>query len=359
MRTGIQTGIRTGVRSRSPIAGGANGGGTFDSSPTTWGEGTTVVLTDTGQSFGTKSQAAPILFDTVDKVWMNGSLTTPYSALSDGTSIPVGSPYPWNNRRNITYSTSTTQYGNRTAHYYGVLAPSETGWNNADVSLRDPMRGYGHPNPVDEETFKYYVRWSSRWSFQPTSQSGSHKYNRIADTLDNTANCGSFPAPRQYLSWTQMHITHCGTPAIWIGSPMNVGAWNLQECYWDTLGDRNFIRLNSTSKYDGVCAGCGASPDGMMVRLLGMDSSVSVYWGETVELSDIWIDKTAQRIEIGDAASLLSCTVREPQVATAWADTSITFSVNQGALGSNFANKFLFVMGDGESLIASYNLSSY
>jgi hypothetical protein len=47
--------------------------------------------------------------------------------------------------------------------------------------------------------------------------------------------------------------------------------------------------------------------------------------------ADILLDNTPQRVVIGNASSWASCTVREAQPTTAWADTSITATINQAS----------------------------
>jgi hypothetical protein len=49
-------------------------------------------------------------------------------------------------------------------------------------------------------------------------------------------------------------------------------------------------------------------------------------------LDDLYVDPTMARIELGDAATWAACTHREIQPWTAWADGSVTVTVNHGAL---------------------------
>ncbi|MBW2528283.1 MAG: hypothetical protein JRI23_29170 [Deltaproteobacteria bacterium] len=62
-------------------------------------------------------------------------------------------------------------------------------------------------------------------------------------------------------------------------------------------------------------------------------------------IDDVYIDRTWARVELGDAADFDSCTRREVQVPSAWSDTEITITVNQGALPS-LAGLYLFVIDD-------------
>ena len=49
----------------------------------------------TGSGFGSKDKPEPIIFDTQDKVWINGVLSQPYAGLSHGDAIPTGGNNPW------------------------------------------------------------------------------------------------------------------------------------------------------------------------------------------------------------------------------------------------------------------------
>ena len=72
---------------------------------------------------------------------------------------------------------------------------------------------------------------------------------------------------------------------------------------------------------DDVCAGIGDS---------------YAYW------DDVYIDTTQARVEIGDAPTYEASLHREIQLPTAWSDSSITITVNQGGF-SNLPNLYLYV----------------
>jgi len=77
---------------------------------------------------------------------------------------------------------------------------------------------------------------------------------------------------------------------------------------------------------------------------------------EVVDLhyDDIYIQFGHQaRVELGNASTWAACTRREPQVATAWTDASITYTTNLGAFGNSgtAATLYVYVIGpDGEPL---------
>jgi hypothetical protein len=93
----------------------------------TWTHGNTVTIS--GSGFGTKTTAAPNLFDRVDNI-------SAYAAVTDGQTIPTGGGYPWVN--NSAFSpgaikmerTASEQRGVSTACYKGPSA-------GYDQTLRD------------------------------------------------------------------------------------------------------------------------------------------------------------------------------------------------------------------------------
>jgi hypothetical protein len=83
------------------------------------------------------------------------------------------------------------------------------------------------------------------------------------------------------------------------------------------------------------------------------------YWGniqggdgtkEKIYIDDIFIQIGSQaRVEIGDNATWANCTHKEIQVPSAWSNTSITATINQGSF-NNGDSAYLFVVdGDGNA----------
>jgi hypothetical protein len=59
--------------------------------------------------------------------------------------------------------------------------------------------------------------------------------------------------------------------------------------------------------------------------------------------SDIYVDNTWARVEIGNASTYDACTRRETQVPTGWTDSSLILQVNQGAFLSG-QSVYLYVV---------------
>ena len=67
-----------------------------------------------------------------------------------------------------------------------------------------------------------------------------------------------------------------------------------------------------------------------------------------VQMDDVYIDTTQARVEIGDNPTWGQCTHREIQIPSAWSDTSITVTVNQGSFGSGSKAYLYVVDADGK-----------
>jgi len=67
------------------------------------------------------------------------------------------------------------------------------------------------------------------------------------------------------------------------------------------------------------------------------------------QFDDIYIDTTQSRVEIGEASTFDTCTIREIQPPTAWSNNSITFTANQGSF-SDGDTAYLYVVDEDGSV---------
>lgn len=75
---------------------------------------------------------------------------------------------------------------------------------------------------------------------------------------------------------------------------------------------------------------------------------------------DVYFDTTWQRVEIGDNATYASCTHREIQIPTVWADGSITFTANTSGFTSaeQGAGLYLFVVDSTGAASSGYRIQT-
>lgn len=76
----------------------------------------------------------------------------------------------------------------------------------------------------------------------------------------------------------------------------------------------------------------------------------------TICYDDIYIDNSWARVVIGDAPTYDNCTRREIQIPSAWSNTSITASVNQGAFGDS-DTAYLYVVDDDGVASSGYEIT--
>ena len=57
---------------------------------------------------------------------------------------------------------------------------------------------------------------------------------------------------------------------------------------------------------------------------------------------DLYVDVTLARVEVGDQPTWVACSTREIQIPTAWSDTGVSVTVNQGTFG--YGSAYLFVV---------------
>lgn len=107
---------------------------------------------------------------------------------------------------------------------------------------------------------------------------------------------------------------------------------------WWADGRKVFERTNMVTK--GGAQISDMSPGIVGISAIhggGSDGAIGHYY-----LDDVYIDNSWQRVEIGNNATYDNCTLKEIQPATAWSNTSATFTVNQGSFADG-ATGYVFV----------------
>jgi hypothetical protein len=97
---------------------------------------------------------------------------------------------------------------------------------------------------------------------------------------------------------------------------------------------------------------------GLTPRLVGIEGSGSAtYQGQSIDIADYWADDTRQRVEVGNNASFANASIREPQIATSWSSTAITFIYNRGNLPAS-GNLWSYVINDSGNVINTQQIRS-
>lgn len=162
-----------------------------------------------------------------------------------------------------------------------------------------------------------------------------------------------------------MNLTDCNTGTAanrWHAINPNFGRWFRVERYLD-MGTAltadgyhaGWIDLHLVNELSGVFrpAGCETSMMGdMMVGFYfrtedGSGALLRQY------ISEMYVDTTPARVELGDAPDWASCHYREIQVPVAWSDSDISVTLNTGIF-ANDAQIFLFVVDDSRSVSTGF-----
>ena len=328
-------------------------------------DGQSIVISGTG--FGTKSSAAPVKWDdcsgsdpsTLWESYGTQGMTCGGSCTGD----------------NLDYRTVirgvAMPHSHITQYLAGSHAESGTGLG-LNVYVFDGMTAPSYPFYL---YVSYYIRYDPNWSFSDTDSRNNHKWLCWGNSSVNRygtsywyLECKAHGEDTDYIAATtdtgkyfQMDDSG-GTLFIWpdgnghsryatnldiIDLPWN--GWVKREveiCITDqTTG---FIRAwdNGTKRYEYLgptdnTAIMGADGRGLMIEGFSQNSGNP---GNYRYMADIYLDYSLQRVLIGNANTLAGCTtLREVQIPSAWSDTEITVTVNQGGF-SDDATAYLYVV---------------
>ena len=298
-------------------------------------------ITITGSGFGTKTTAAPWRWDPIEGV-------SQYNGLNNGDTIPYSSGGYWDKNSNpglFKYNTVPgTQRGISTAN--AATADS----NSLDIKLGTTLPGADFSN----ETYITY------WIYHSKTLTSADNTKTIR-YWDNSAGTYRFSLQSAWTAngpWNFHRFdngVYCINSAVLPGFVRPIGGeWERVELYLkeesipDTSNDgaiwiaqtaNNKISTYSDSGFNETCNGFTGRLRWMTFGYDNNNSSMTI----AIRLDDIYIDNTRTRVEIGDAPTWSANTHREIQIPSAWSDTSITVTENQGSLGS-LQNAYLYVV---------------
>jgi len=298
-------------------------------------------ITITGQDFGIKDQAAPIIFDMVDEAWINGVLNNSYASLADGSIVPQGAQYPWARegafgKGPIRIGPSPTgPYGSRSRTYYGKFEDAQQdGW------IEWPA---GFPDPFEKLVDEVFIRWYLWMDFEIPN--GPNKFIRVWNSRGSASDGIRISWSHDTLGYQRGSL---GAINSW--HSLNgeiVGAWNLMELYVNVQSGVIKAWVNGILNHDitDFAPDNPADYDGIQPRLWGYDGARGDQTGQLIKFTDYWADSTRARVEICDAPKWLDCAIREPQPAITWTNDEISVRINSGAL-PDLSSSFVYVITD-------------
>jgi hypothetical protein len=278
--------------------------------------GNSIILS--GSGFGTKSTAAPTLWDTVGNK---------YTGLTNGQTIPTGGSYPWgfNNGDTVKYSNTNLRHSNLSAQYYS--APT-------DVTNNRFMGG----GPAYGGNTTTYVSWWSQ-SNVPWADEQSTKCIRLSNLQNEFGD--------YQLSWTQ-HLILIWSTALNDDIAVQWAGWNGSA---NSNWHRTELVVNGTSltgTVDGVSVvsttiSPSLSSPLKYIYAIGYDPNTSSGGLAQVRFGEVYADSTLSRVEICSGSTWSNRGHCEVQIPSSWSDSSITVNVNRGTFGAT-APAYLYVV---------------
>jgi len=281
----------------------------------TFSGGETVTIS--GSGFGSKSPAAPLIWDDFE----DGAIDTSTTALDRDDWDSIGSGWD--------------DVDNTVKHAGTYSAKGDAGAGNCNACING---SYG-------DGVKVYVYL---WRRYASTVSCNQKFFRMypSETYPNWA-----------WSWHNDGITIV-EPNVWTthgccGSPPEGNTWYNEEfelqmssgsAQADGIG-RYYSNCTKESEFTDVVTRNGSYPD-QFTRLY-----IDNYGEQTgyVWEDDIYIDTTWSRVMVGDNATFTSCTHREIQIPSVWADGEITITFNQGSFSTDDTAYVFVVDSNGDT----------
>ena len=278
------------------------------------------LVTIKGSGFGSKPQAAPVLWDTVDNI-------STYGALSNGDAIPMGGKHPWpspygnsSGRNEVKFNTTDSQRGVSTAQYKAT---------NTKSAYLDGLTW--------SPTNYAYISWW--WKTDKNVSAGDHssKFLRVSVSSDETG---------QTFSWTQMHayIWYNGgypSPVSWAGFNGNPGNWNFMEAWFDSAKRTWAARANGRTLHNSSWS--GSSIQFNELWKVGFDGGGVAPPSVTWWMDDIYVDSSLARVMLGNASTFDMSTQFEMQIPISWSASSISVGFNQGSFATG-GKAYLYIV---------------
>jgi len=292
-------------------------------------------ITITGSSFGTKATATPLIYDDFEGGTDGNDIdgTSPTYGPSNWIGVTVGGTVE------PAFSNAQARHGNSSLNSYFDRV-TDTGQFNSSIKISSL--------PSISATDRYYM--SFWWRIHNTSTPG---------WPDNTKPWiinKSGATDVLYVGWGDPDT---GDSSMRTGGTANspVNGTHSQPAVDDI--DQEWVRL-----VEEIEISTSGTEDGTRIARIHRTGTpaitaqhtrsgnqktydgnawATVQWGSfyragealNIWSDEIYFDKTWQRVEIGDNSVWANCTKREILVPTAWADTSITATLNQGLFGAS------------------------
>lgn len=310
-------------------------------------------ITISGNGFGEKSTASPIKWDNFD----NGNDGSVIFGWTNLTGTPVNPTYSDDNLRTgkglnykVRLGNSSGSANNRIEQsffdankmflsfwirYYGGASTDLIGWQTKLWRLRNESAGI-----LLSKCIQY-----------KTDDSGTPYFN-LGDEVPVVSKYGFVKYPTQ--SWILLEAE------LQLSDP-NVANGIIKE--WNST-----ISGPITKVHDSSNTVLRITPEGWNEFILGEYMTTPIDAGglggtnflntyTEIYYDDVYLDRTWQRVVLGDNANYDSCTKREIQIPSAWSDGEITATINQGSFQNGDMAHLFVVDENGEANPTGYSLT--
>lgn len=298
--------------------------------------GSTIVIS--GSGFGSKTRGTPLLWGGFEGGVVGASAEGCGPTISAGA---LASYTAWEKSGdNSLLVNSSSPLVNTTKHARVTFSSSSVWYTFVSIPYAFSTAGQ-----------KIYISFNYRYNFTssyPRQCKALIWYD--SDSVDKMYMSTAFDTYESG-GW-RMHVTQSGETWLGVTGPEITNEWVRLENYiiqsdvsvangfWESAiirnGEINGNTRTSTLRTESI--------SWVQLALGGAYYSMGGSNPGTVDINNIYIDDTPQRVEIGNSPIWDSCTYREILIPSAWSDTSITASFRQGVF-ANGATVYLFVVG--------------
>jgi hypothetical protein len=324
---------------QAPTVSVSGGGGS-------WNHGATQTVT--GGTFGTKTGGAPTIWDDaqgtdpLDK-W---DIVYPYEASNSAHDLQYRSvPY---RSQSVPTNSRATKFIAACGNGGGPTAGNDLGLSK-HFTMAYPFKAYA----------SWYARVDDNWQY--TGSDGNFKWFYMGDGSDEWTASNDYwyaeynPGLDSAITTDmEFHINGPFNGSLYFGSAIHpVGVWIKFEMeLYAATSTTGYIKhwQNGTLKINNADGpGVGNSAGAWYLAIGGFqrayDSNNFRFW------SGVYLDMSSfARVLLGNASTLASSTVREPQIITSWSTSSIGITVNLGTLASSSTAYVHVVKEDGSVL---------
>jgi len=311
-------------------------------------------ITLSGSGFGIKNPAAPRVWDACDdgstndlNTYWNGQ-NWPLVAGDEDNLPDYRTSYPISNPMFMPH--------NRITKYLsGGVTTAGGGWENGAAAAI----AFTHCPSGGWNTRKVFAMWYYRIAPTYSIDDGTMGGHNMKEFASNPG-CGYLDTPQNYLDhcnggtpvmnnpsnaelkcMPSGYGSSCGGGQLFYNNPML--SWQHMELEFDATGYRWSVSDGIDISASGWCGEKVLREDPYSMSIGGFSRwPYTNAFGNYRYFAAVYLDDTYSRVMMGNNPDWDNCTIREPQIPSTWSDSSITCSVNLGALPDN-STAYLFV----------------